>query len=100
MAELTAFCEAREHARLEVQQHRDGIRIQIDNAYDGRRYGPTDLTIKIPVPKPPRTATITLHPEGRPTVFAHLPPELPRVGVKGKSRVSQIFISLPSRTER
>ena len=67
MAELTAFCEAREHARLEVQQHRDGIRIQIDNAYDGRRYGPTDLTIKIPVPKPPRTATITLHPEGRPT---------------------------------
>jgi hypothetical protein len=47
MADLAAYCEARERTRLEVQRGAKDLSVRFTTEYDAARYGDTCLTLKI-----------------------------------------------------
>jgi peptidoglycan/xylan/chitin deacetylase (PgdA/CDA1 family) len=60
MAELAAYCEARNAVKLRIRRIGDELTISLDAAaFDVRRYGQTDLTLVIPCSQPPRAAFVS-----------------------------------------
>jgi hypothetical protein len=53
MADLTAYCEAREQTQLEVQRRANNLTITLRSDYDVKRYGESKLTLRILSDQPP-----------------------------------------------
>jgi hypothetical protein len=47
MADLAAYCEAREQTTLEVLRNADELKITLQCNYDVKRYGKTELTLRV-----------------------------------------------------
>jgi hypothetical protein len=77
MANLTAYCEARQKTQLTVERRAESIRIRIDSGYDVARYGETDLTLRVPLARPPTKCFIMIGSDRR---LIEARPEVDRTG--------------------
>lgn len=58
MSEIAAYCEARRQTTLDVKRERGQISLAVGGEYDVERYGSAQLTLQIPMPRPPKTACL------------------------------------------
>jgi len=58
MGDLAAYCEARQTINLAVQRSSSSIRIQFESKYDISRYGKTDVTLRLPLPRQPKSCCL------------------------------------------
>ena len=60
MQELAAYCEARERLQLSVEQDGSSLTLAIESSLDTSRFGPSEVTLLIPVPSTPTSAWLEL----------------------------------------
>lgn len=77
MENLTAYCEARQKTKLTVERRTESIRVCLDSGYDVARYGVTDLTLRVPLPRLPTKCFIGIGSDRR---LVQARPEVDRTG--------------------
>jgi hypothetical protein len=85
MAELAAYCEAREQTELDVQREANGLIIVLRSKYDMQRYGKTVLTLRITAPCVPRECHLQYAERSKPVGWTTENP-------KGNDKCSRSFL--------
>ena len=85
MAELAAYCEAREQTELDVQREANGLTIVLRSKYDMQRYGKTVLTLRITAPCVPRECHLQYAERSQPVGWTTENP-------KGNDKCSRSFL--------
>jgi hypothetical protein len=85
MADLAAYCEAREQTELQVRRRANGLTITLRSGYDAKRYGDTKLTLRIPSDVPPTSCLVQTQERWGPVRWIH-------EGLHGAKRDAQSFL--------
>ena len=60
MQEIVAYCETRERLQLRVERDGSSMALTIESSLDTSRFGPSEITLLIPVPTTPTSAWLEL----------------------------------------
>jgi peptidoglycan/xylan/chitin deacetylase (PgdA/CDA1 family) len=60
MSELVAYCEAREHLDLNLHRSENAITVSVRSTLDTSRYGPSEVSLLIPVNSTPKSGSLEL----------------------------------------
>jgi len=101
MADVAAYCEAREQTELQVRRHVNELTIALRSDYDAKRYGQTKLTLRIASDSPPINCLLQTRDRREPVKWKN---EGPHSGKRDRcsflvdvpTNARQLFVSLPT----
>jgi peptidoglycan/xylan/chitin deacetylase (PgdA/CDA1 family) len=89
MADLASYCEARERTTLEVRRQASGLTITLRSGYDAKRYGQTNVTLRIASDQLPVSCSVRVQDRSEPVKWKY---EGTR---RGKREPCSFFVDVP-----
>jgi len=89
MADLAAYCEAREQTELEVRRRANSVTITLRSGYDVKRYGETKLTLRILSDQPPVNCLVQTQDDCEPVTWKN------ETAHRAKHEVRSFLVDVP-----